>query len=328
MAHSIGIERKDKKERVRVCVAECRSVLGDKRRNVAAACAALAEASRCGADLIALPELFITGYDVSRNTDLLAESSEPEAIIKTADTTVITKTHEHTEADTDSVDLIVKAPKIKDHEPNSATMIGKAAADNRISVIYGFPEFNESGKPYNSANLIGSDGCLIGTYRKTHLFGDEDKFFEAGTEYPVFDTPLGRIGIMICYDVEFPEPARYLAEGGADFLVAISANMEPYNTEHKLGIPARARENSIYIAYCNYTGRDRKYKYCGQSVIVDPSGDRISGQAALLGEYPATEDRVDAFSVIVNDSEHSYYSVDFDYNNYGMRLMYADIDIG
>src|ERR1700737_1720118 len=88
-------------------------------------------------------------------------------------------------------------------------------------VVVGLNE--RSGKQrYNSAVLVGPEGTL-GAYRKLHLFHDEKSWFEPGDELPVIDTPIGRIGFVICFDLWFPEPARALALAGAD-IIAVPTN--------------------------------------------------------------------------------------------------------
>jgi predicted amidohydrolase len=78
--------------------------------------------------------------------------------------------------------------------------------------------------------VIDADGTLLGAHRKMHLFGDEWGVCQPGRSAQVFETRLGRIGVIICYDLEFPELAPMLAVGGAQILVVCTANMEPSGT--------------------------------------------------------------------------------------------------
>jgi len=135
----------------------------------------------------------------------------------------------------------------------------------------------------NAAVFVGPDG-LIGTYRKTHLpFLGVDRFVVPGDELPVYDTPLGRIGVEICYDLRFPEVTRTLALKGAD-LVAHPTNFPlAAKVQTELITRARAAENRIFLLTANRVGKERWAEFCGWSQIVDPTGTR-------LGEAGETEE--------------------------------------
>ena len=94
---------------------------------------------------------------------------------------------------------------------------------------------------YVTTVLVGPDGKEIGRYRKTHLTAEERKWAVAGFDYPVFDTPFGRIGVMSGYDAVFPETSRCLAIGGADIILWPAALREPFERE-LLAVP-RAEDN-------------------------------------------------------------------------------------
>ncbi|MDE6060664.1 MAG: carbon-nitrogen hydrolase family protein [Clostridia bacterium] len=144
-------------------------------------------------------------------------------------------------------------------------------AANDIACALGFPR-KDNENIYNSACFIDRNGTPIGIYDKTHLFGDEKLYFSFGNELKVFDTSFGKIGLLICYDIEFPEAARALAMSGAEMIVCISANMKPYDDLHKTCVISRAIENSLPIVYCNYSGKDNKFSYVGQSNIIHSNG--------------------------------------------------------
>jgi predicted amidohydrolase len=128
----------------------------------------------------------------------------------------------------------------------------------------------------NAAVFVGPDG-LIGRYRKTHLpFLGVDRFTAPGDELPVYDTPLGRIGVEICYDLRFPEVTRTLALKGAD-LVAHPTNFPmAARIQTELITVARAAENRIYLLTANRVGKERWGEFCGWSQIVDPYGRRLA----------------------------------------------------
>jgi predicted amidohydrolase len=128
----------------------------------------------------------------------------------------------------------------------------------------------------NTAVLVGPDG-LVGAYRKTHLpFLGVDRFASPGDELSVWETPLGRIGVEICYDLRFPEVTRTLALKGAD-LVAHPTNFPvAARIQTELITVARAAENRIYLLTANRVGRERTGEFCGWSQIVDPYGRRLA----------------------------------------------------
>jgi len=125
---------------------------------------------------------------------------------------------------------------------------------------------------YNSAVLVGPEG-LMGYYRKLHLFNREKEFFDPGDQPPpIFDTPLGKIGILICFDWMFPEVWRILALQGAHLICHPSNLVLPYC---QAAIPGYALTNRLFIATTNRTGRERDLTFTGQSVLVSPSGEYL-----------------------------------------------------
>jgi predicted amidohydrolase len=130
---------------------------------------------------------------------------------------------------------------------------------------------------YNSAVLCGPEG-LIGVYRKTHLpFLGVDKLTALGPDpYRVYETNIGRIGMLICYDLRFPEPARCLALGGADMIVVPTNWPQGADTSPDFIAPARAVENRVFLIAVNRAGTERSASFIGKSQIVDPSGRRLA----------------------------------------------------
>lgn len=150
--------------------------------------------------------------------------------------------------------------------------LGDFAKKYEILIVCGFIERSSDGLCYNSACVIDSNGEQLGVYRKTHLFNNEAQQFVPGYKSGLFDTSIGKIGLMICYELEFPEIARMLAINGAKLIVVPTANMFPYDKHQEVFLKARAMENGVYIALANNIGSDSNYEYCGGSSIVDPSG--------------------------------------------------------
>lgn len=156
-----------------------------------------------------------------------------------------------------------------------------------IACVIGFPR-KEKSKIFNSACFIDKNGERVGVYDKTHLFGDEKSYFSAGNSLKVFDTSFGKIGLLICYDIEIPEVARNLALCGAEAIICISANMNPYDDLHQMCIVSRAIENSIPVIYCNYTGKDPIFTFVGRSNIIHRDGTKECRFSKRKGLYFGT----------------------------------------
>jgi N-carbamoylputrescine amidase len=150
----------------------------------------------------------------------------------------------------------------------------EAAGERSICVAGGLLE-REGDVLYNSAVLLGPG--VFGRYRKTHLWDREKRLYEPGRELPVFDTPLGRIGLLICYDVWFPEAARTLALKGAQILCIPSNAPDDWVPEpqRRGGLTmlnvhciAHANANRVFVAAANRVG----HGYLGRSCVVDVTG--------------------------------------------------------
>ncbi|MGQ1889017.1 5-formyltetrahydrofolate cyclo-ligase [Thermophagus sp. OGC60D27] len=149
-------------------------------------------------------------------------------------------------------------------------LIKKAKALNTLFVS-GINE-REGDKIFNSAVLIGPNG-ITGHYRKLHLFNREKEFFEPGnTGLPVFNTPIGKIGILICFDWMFPESWRLLALKGATLICHPSNLVLPYC---QTALPGYALTNQIFVASANRVGKDNDLSFTGQSVLVNPNGEYL-----------------------------------------------------
>lgn len=128
----------------------------------------------------------------------------------------------------------------------------------------------------NTAILFRPDGKM-NVYRKTHIpFLGVDRFVLPGQEIIPFNTDIGCIGILICYDWRFPEAARCLALQGADVIIGLSAWPEGAAIIPKLLISARAAENRVWVISSNRVGKEEDITYIGKSSIVDPAGDTIA----------------------------------------------------
>ncbi|WP_137920793.1 carbon-nitrogen hydrolase family protein [Hydrogenophaga sp. 2FB] len=152
--------------------------------------------------------------------------------------------------------------------------VAAIAQRHGIAIVYGYPEHNTEGKPYNAAQFIAADGQRLANYRKTHLFGDIDRAqFSPGPQAPaVFEWNGWHLGLLICYDIEFPEPARMLALQGADAVLVPTANMIEFDEVQRVLLPARALENRVFVAYANACGMEGGTTYGGLSLVCGPKG--------------------------------------------------------
>ncbi|MEU3752704.1 carbon-nitrogen hydrolase family protein [Streptomyces olivoreticuli] len=154
-----------------------------------------------------------------------------------------------------------------------ARAVARIAAEHGLAIGYGYPE-RAGTAIHNSLQLIGPDGDRLAHYRKTHLFGDyEGAYFTPGDE-PVVQADLDgvRLGMLICYDVEFPEPVRAHALAGTELLLTPTALMRPYEIVPQTIVPARAWESQLYIAYANRCGTEGDFTFAGLSCLAAPDG--------------------------------------------------------
>ena len=221
---------------------DCRQLaprIADLDANRALASEAIGAAVDGGADVVILPELVTSGY-------VFASPQEARSV-------AVTPQHE---------------------------LFGEwaaLAARGGAVVIGGFCELGADGLLYNSAAVVDGSGVL-GVYRKTHLWDREKLVFEPGLDPPrVFDTPAGRIGVLVCYDLEFPELTRALALAGAE-LLAVPTNWplvpRPVGErppEVVVGMAA-ARVNRTFIACCDRTGTERGQEWTAGTTIIGADG--------------------------------------------------------
>ncbi|WP_298283483.1 carbon-nitrogen hydrolase family protein [Acidocella sp.] len=182
-----------------------------------------------------------------------------------------------------------------------------------IALAFGYPEA-VGGEVANSAVLIGAGGEILLNYRKTHLFGDLDRamFKHVGAEFPVVAYRGLKFGLLICYDIEFPEPARRLALSGADVLLIPTAQMQPYEQVARHVLPARAYENQVYTAYANHAGDDDGLSYVGLSSLCGPDGTVLAlagrGEEMLFADIdPDHQARVRAADPFFKDRRPALY---------------------
>ncbi|MBE3637958.1 carbon-nitrogen hydrolase family protein [Mangrovicoccus algicola] len=164
-----------------------------------------------------------------------------------------------------------------------------------IGLVLGWAE-RAGGDVFNAATAFGPDGAELAHYRKIQLFGGMERTgFRAGeAPPPVFDLGGRRFGLLICYDIEFPEHARDLARRGAQAILVPTANPAGYEHVQRLLVPARACENAIAVAYANYCGAEDGLDFGGGSVIAGPDGAAIESAghapALLVADLPEAAD--------------------------------------
>ena len=172
---------------------------------------------------------------------------------------------------------------IKDDIREEIKDILEISMDCDTTIIAGIAE--RDGKNLYSSALIIHRGKIIGKYRKTHLFPltDERKYFSAGDRIEVFDTVVGTIGIMICYEIRFPEIARKLTRLGAEIIAIPSAFPKERIYHWNILLKARAIENQLFVVGANCVGMGG-----GNSMLVDPMGNVIveggEDQEVLIGD--------------------------------------------
>lgn len=193
-----------------------------------------------------------------------------------------------------------------------------------MTVCLGFCEDGGAGVRYNAAACVSGDGVL-GVHRKVHLPLDEHRFTTAAGSLEAFDTPVGRLGMLICYDKAFPEAARTLALDGAQVLCTLSAwPCSATNAAERLEDDrqwrraelwdrARAAENSFVVVSANQTGAFGRLAFLGGARIVGPGGDVMAatgpdgGIATARIDLAATVERARAALSPIRDLRPDAY---------------------
>lgn len=236
-----------------VAVAQLLVRRGDPAANVRAVEDALDEAARASVQLIVFPECALTGYMFDSRAE-------------------------------------VEAAAIDIHGPEVEAVI-RRCRELGVYVVVGLLE-SSNGRVYNSAALLGPEG-LIGVCRKRHLpHMGADRFTDepTGDDVRLFDTPLGRVGIMICYEIRFPEVARTMALDGADIIAlptnwpVVSAMLADYFTR------VRAAENLVYLLVANRCDEEQGTQFLGCSQIVGAHGEVIAHAGTDVGVISASVD--------------------------------------
>jgi predicted amidohydrolase len=225
------------KEDFKIALAQISCKQADKTANLREIKRIVVKAKKQGAKLVIFPELSLTGYVVRDQIYELAER--------------------------------IPGPSTKTMED--------LAKKNDIYIVFGMPEISDKTEAtlHNSAVLVGPEG-LIGKYHKmylpTHSIFEEKRYFRPGYKTAVFDTELGKLGFIICYDIYFPEVTRLTRLEGAQLIVCISASPGIRRRFFETLTMARAIENTAFLAFVNLAGIEDGLQFWGGSRLVGPNG--------------------------------------------------------
>lgn len=203
-------------------------------------------------DLILFPELVTTGYENGLRFTDLAEKAPGHA-----------------------VNLMAQQAR----EFGTHIVFGLALKEKVESIIY------------DALVMIGPDGDLIGDYRKLHPRGEERLAFRPGFKLEVFPTTFGVVGLLVGWDLAFPEVARVLALEGAELLCVGASFERPHIEDWETYLAARALENSVFVAAANRVGEEPGYAFFGRSAVLGPRGE----------EYASLDEEVEGYAVATLD---------------------------
>ena len=234
----------------RIAVAQTAPVVGEVEVNLSAA-ERLVEDLAGRAELVVFPELFTTGYR------------------------------------REGMDHVRLAEPLADGP--SIERLGRLAARTGVAIVGTILEADE-GRVYDTAAVIGADGRLAGSYRKTHLYPEERAYFAPGDRLGIVDAGVARVGLAICFEHGFPEIFTELALGGAELIAIPSAVPLGYEYLLELRTRARAQDNQVFVAASNLVGFDGVTEWCGESMIVGPRGDVLASAGREPGVISAELD--------------------------------------
>jgi predicted amidohydrolase len=221
---------------MRASLVQFRCVVGDVSGNVRRMVERVAEAATKGSELVLFPEMSDTGYEM---------------------------------------DAILREATAWETGGSSARALAEAARRHRVAVVAGLAERTAEGI-FNAIAVFDRDGDCVATYRKTHLMRleptAEARHLRPGTALCAFTLAGFRFGLVVCYEVRFPEVARALALAGAEVLVVPAAFPAARRDHWKILTQARAVENQAYVLAVNRVGTDGTVLLGGASRVVDPWG--------------------------------------------------------
>lgn len=223
---------------MRVAIAQMDIAQGDFEQNIESASRFARDAKLANAQLVVFPEMFLCGFNYKKNVEYL-----------------------------------------KANGTLAETQLCEIAKTNDISICGSVPHLNGGDEiPSNRFLFISSKGEIIASYDKIHLFSvfRENKYVKSGDEIVVANTPFGKIGFAICYDIRFPDIFVRMAKRGAKVIIVSSAFPHPRSEHWRILSRARAIENQCFVIAVNRSGTEKfgnnEVKYFGMSAVIDPWG--------------------------------------------------------
>lgn len=223
---------------MKISLVQRKHVLGDSKKNLGII---EEEIVKTESDMLIFPEMFLTGYGIGDEYWRIAETIPGR----------------------------------------TSKRISQLAVENDVTVVCGMPErpAEDIGRLFNSALVCTPCGGTE-VYRKTYLanFGpfDDMRYFVPDDHLPLFDTPVGRMGVVICYDIFFPELTKYYAMNGADIIVCISASPSTTREFFEKVLTARAIETTCFVLHSNLLGREGQMEFWGGSRAISPRGEILA----------------------------------------------------
>lgn len=213
----------------------------------------MVDAAALGADVLVTPELYLSGYGNPAET--VSRAQAPHST------------------------LLLEASAMARH--------------HGVALVLGYPERTDTAI-FNSAIAFGPTGELLCNYRKMNLPNDyERSCFQRGLSPLLFDVAGVRCAVLICYDIEFPELTRQVAEMGADLIIVPTALGPRWRIVSDSLIPVRAYENGLFVAYCNFTSQAQQQLFAGLSTICGPDGQPLLRAETQPGLFKAVIDTDD-----------------------------------
>ncbi len=228
-----------------IAAACVRSVVGDRKSNLASMARMAEEGARQGADLILFPEACLTGYAIGSGASASA--------------------------------MAIDEPELA----QAARLAGRVGIDMSVGMM----ERTEHGSLHLTQVLITREGTTAGIYRKTHLGPTEQKRFTAGGGNGIADLGYAKLGQQLCFDAHFPELSLIQADKGAELILAAHASPKKEPPRQKLArwlryLAARAYDNTVYVAACNPVGDNGQgWSFAGTALILGPKGEILSSYA-------------------------------------------------